>query len=164
MERRKVPAPMTQEQLEWITEQNQKAAEKATRRTMRRALVGYLILTFGVLAMYLNGQHVGGAERDAIVQSGRVVSVDGCNRDFGDAERFLALLQRLKRANEASFKAGNITPQAHDAAIQFYNKEIARAERSVPDCRKAAKVVTSDPDADLKKIVPLYDPRLHGRG
>lgn len=163
---------MTPDQLAWITEQNEYHAKRATRRTLKAAFVGYLILFAGVLGMYLNGQHVGNEERQAIVASGRTVSVDGCNRDFRDKEDFIDLLTRLKQANSDAFK--RLPPplkadaqQRYEDSQDFYNDEIKTASAERPDCRKAAEVVTSDPNADVAKIVPLYPtptPTPKGKG
>lgn len=155
-DRRKNPPTLTEEQLRFFANENRRTARKATHKTLRGALVGYLILIVGVIAMYENGQQVSENERDAVVKSGRVVAVEGCNRDFEQQARIIKLLQRLKAANNEQFKRGKISAQQHDTAIKFYAAEIARASDALPDCRRAESILTSNPDADLTRIRPLY--------
>lgn len=113
------------------------------RSKVRGALVGYVILVAGVFGMYYNGQHVSGAEHDAVVRSSTAVAIDGCNRDFAQQEHFIDLLRRLRHGSQAAYKAGNVTPEQYALAQKFYASEIARAWSELPDCRKV--VVTDAP-------------------
>ena len=140
--------PMTEDQLDFMSKQSERAAHKATRRTLRSAFVGYVILIAGVLAMYQNGQHVSNGERDAIIRSGTVVSVEGCNRDFADKEQFISLLERLQSASKRSARLQHLktTDPQVKLALDFYSDEIARAKRELPDCRREQHMLTDDPE------------------
>lgn len=94
--------------------------------------------------------------RVALVASGKVALVTGCNRDFHTQGAFVDLLQRLDKATEANYRAGKSTKEARDAARAFYQPEIRKAMRLVPDCRVVENVLTADPNVPIPVIKPLY--------
>lgn len=146
---------MTEDEIiEFFASETEKAAKRASRRTLRAALVGYLVLFVGVFGMYWNGQHVSGTERQAVVDSGRVVAIAGCNRSFKANQGFRALFTRLIRVTEAQAKRGEISQYQAQQSLRFYRAE--RAKIKLPDCRQAGRILTDDPEADIRHIPPLY--------
>lgn len=153
---------MTQEQLEFFAEEAERAAEKGARRGVEQqrrrgtaAFVGLLIAVganFWLLNNSNDRQEKASTEaREAIVASGRAVSVDGCNRDYGDRVKFRNLLLRLKisaKGNPAT------TPAQKKTALEFYDKELANYP--LIDCRNARNVVTDDPNATPETPDPYY--------
>jgi hypothetical protein len=94
--------------------------------------------------------------RAALVASGQVALVTGCNRDYRTQGAFVELLERLDQANAAQFKAGKITAEARALGRNFYRLEIKQARALVPDCRVVADLLTSNPDVPIPVIKPLY--------
>lgn len=157
------PPPLTQDQLEHFAAEARRAAAKGAREGARRqarsALLGFLILFAGISYNVYDIRHSAATSRRAIVQSGRVVSVDGCNRDYRDDRRFIALLNHSVVLVKRSIKQQHLegTPQAKEA-LAFYRTEIRNATNQLPDCRKAVSVVTDDPSKPQPTIVPLHRP------
>lgn len=146
---------MTEEQLDYFSKQTATAVKKATSKTRRVALAGYLVFFVTVAAVWTAGQHNADNSRHAIVRSAKVVAVAGCNVDYRFAKNFQGLFTRLDEANKAQFDAGAITADARQRAHDFY----ARNQKTipVPDCRKAENVVSSDPDGIPPVPTPLYE-------
>lgn len=143
------PSPLTEEQIEWFATAQARAVHKGVRRALAGAFVGYVILFAGTMGVWLNGQHVGNEERSAIVDSGKAVAVDGCNRDFN---KFEGIFTRLNAASHEQYMAGVISYQARVKARTFYEGELA----ALPDCREAEKILTSDPDEQVRIPVPRF--------
>jgi len=146
--------PLSDAQIAFFAEQNRLAAERASKRTIRQALVGYLILGLGVLGMYLNGQSVSSTERAAVVDSGTAAVVAGCNRDFNGTQRLRSLLEHADDAVTAQQKAGKVTAAQAADAHDFYAAELAKIP--LPDCRKAQFVLTDDPEKPIVIPTPLH--------
>lgn len=140
--------------MQFFADLQQESSARAVARTLRRAFVGYVILFGGILAMYHNGQNTSNAEREAIVESGQVVSVAGCNRDFHTIETLRGILMSGKRIQEKQAAEGEITPEALERANAYYDTQLARLV--LPDCREAEKILTDDPDAEIAVPKPLY--------
>jgi hypothetical protein len=147
---------MTDEQLAWITEQVDRAAHKAAHRTMKGAVIGYVILFLGVLGMYFNGQSVSKKERGAVVDSGRIVSVDGCNRDYNTIQTLRDEISKSKKRTQQLVKEGTLTQAQADRAIEQTNDLLERYQ--LPDCRKAETVLTDNPEDVSKQPVPRFPP------
>src|SRR5690349_20908769 len=111
------PPGMSQEQLDYFAEETRRAAEKGaregSRKTARNGLIGFLILLAGVGFNSYDTRHQAAQASKAIVASGAVVAVDGCNRDYRDDVRFTKLLERLKAASDLSYKLGKTTQAQH---------------------------------------------------
>lgn len=151
----RVPCPiLSEEQLDWFAQTQSRTVRKAVRKTLLSAFVGYVILFTGTMGVYLNGQHVSGEERTAVVTSGNVVAVDGCNRDYDTVESLRGLLQRAQGQVAAAKDAGEITDRQAEEADAFYVDELQRLK--LPDCRRAATTLTDDPDATLPAPSPKY--------
>lgn len=148
------PTPLTEEQLAFFTEQTERAADKASKHTLKQATIGYLILFMGILMMYLNGQSTSQREREAIVESGRVVSVDGCNRDY---ETIATLRDEIEASKDRTLKLVKEGTLTEAQAMRSINETDDFLERYVlPDCRKAEEVLTSDPDQVNRVPKPKY--------
>lgn len=149
------PEGVSEDEARWYSQQRQADIRYALKHYSRRATTWFAILT---VAAILNGVYTSqqsGRGRDAIVTSGRVVSVAGCNRDYQDREKFRELLIRLKQAARASAAADpNADPERLRAALDFYNDQL-KAYPSL-DCRASAKVITDDPTKLPKTPEPCF--------
>lgn len=141
------PQGMTAEQLEFFTEQTKRAVRKATRRDRAVNRVAYVILAIGLVVAIAIPAREQANQREAMVQSGNAVAVEGCNRDFVDRQNFRATIARLRRAARDSK-----TPNPE--AIAFYTAVLA--VNPPLDCRDAQKLLTDDPDARIPTIPPYY--------
>jgi hypothetical protein len=170
-ERREKPPGMTKEQLDYFTEQTVKAVEKGTRNGVRhyrnRAVIGFLILLLGLVAVrWADNERANeavkdrvataNAQRAAIVKSGNVVAVDGCNGRFRDRVEIRSVLQSSKDFLAREYKKGNITEARFKESSAFYDERLSGLP--LPDCRKAANILTTDPN----KVLPVPDPLYPG--
>jgi hypothetical protein len=146
--------PMTREQLDWVEQQVRHAADKAARRTQRRALVGFLILLVGIAAAFYTNSQTAGESRRAIVDTGRIVSVSGCNRDYEDRVAVRKVLEASKNFTKNAYERLNLTPEELEIRLEFYDDQLA--DLPLPDCRKASKVVSDDPTKVPAMPEPLY--------
>lgn len=167
-----LPDGITPDEARWYSQQRQQdidiAVERTSKHLMRRALVGFLILFVGLLiAFYVNQQQYGIskdqyaanrktaiAQRQAIVDSGRAVSVDGCNRDFNTITKLRGILITSKDFAKSAYKEGSISRDRYSRSIKFYDDQLA--ELRLPDCRKAKTVVNQDPKTPVRIPVPRY--------
>jgi hypothetical protein len=125
------------------------------------ALLAFLILTIGI-AFAVNSVYQNSiadkkeilAARAAIVQSGRSVTVVGCNRDFKTITALRTVLQASQEVQRASFERGEITRQRFEEASTFNKEQILNL--ILPDCREAITAVTSNPDATVGIPEPLH--------
>lgn len=148
------PAPLTEEQLHWIEQQTIAAAEKAGKYVWKRAIWGFVVFVVALILVAGYNNHQNTVSRDAIVQSGQAVAVDGCNRDYQDRVQFRGLLERLKEASKVSYQSGRTTKDQYDTAVDFYDDQLKKF--ALPDCRDAENLLTSDPNKDLPVIKPYY--------
>ena len=148
------PSGMTVEQLDYFTEQTQRAVKKATRRDRAVSRIAYIVLTVGLMVSLFIASHERAKAQDAVVESGRAVAVEGCNRDFEDRMRFRSLLKRLRAASEQAAKEGRTTEEQRQQAVAFYDQELKRF--GLPDCRKSQDLLTSNPDKSIPDIAPYY--------
>ncbi len=155
-ERRSPPPGMTQEQLDYFTEQTVKAVEKGTKRGVKHyrnnALIGFALLVIGLFYVV----HLADESREAIVKSGRVVSVSGCNRDYHSLTALRGTLMASKKFTINAGKQGVISPAEVAVRVKFYDDQLENLK--LPDCRIAAKVVTDDPTKIGDVPVPLHPP------
>lgn len=153
--------PFEPEQIVWLEESRRDSVRRAVKRFRNAALVGYLVLTVGVVVAFQNNHNEstqrraqGVAQRDAIVKSGSAVAVDGCNRDFKTITGLRAVLMDAKTFQRNQLKQGHITPQQYATAKSYYNTQLGRLV--LPDCRRAASVITQNPDKPVPAPVPLH--------
>jgi hypothetical protein len=130
-------------------------------RYRRQALIGYLILVAGVVVAFAqnhsesNARRVQGVSaRHAVVQSGRAVAVEGCNRDFESTKSLRGVLVASQAASAQSFKRGEITKQRYEQSQAFFKTQLEKLP--LPDCRKVLRVVTDDPNKTTRIPVPSH--------
>lgn len=152
------PMPLSPEQLDWFTEQTERAADKAahraTRIISRSATLGFLILLLGIIYVFHTSNAQNSDGRDAIVSSGRTVAVDGCNRDYQDRVQFIELLLRGEQAVIVAHKAGTTSNAQYAQGIAFYERQLK--EYPLLDCRKAESVITADPEKASQPPEPFW--------
>lgn len=158
--------PTLDERLDTIEEVRKLAAAeaKATARAenakqRRNAIIGYVILLVAVVGVFFVSQKDATDARDAIVTSGKVVSVEGCNSDFETIEKVRGVFTRAIVSAKRQERAGVTDEVQRDAAIAYYEQQLA--EFTLPDCRKTEKIITDDPRK--AKYPPPY-PRYEGDG
>lgn len=139
--------------------------ESRVRRYRHQALTGFLVLLVGLaIQQYITRQDALTA-RDAVQKSsqqananleksGSAVAVDGCNRDFTTIQQLRAVLIAGRATARANFAEGSVGPVQHQRAEDFYRKQLS--ELKLPDCRRAADVITANNTEDLKVPDPLY--------
>lgn len=150
-------AGLTEDQLAFFTEQTRRAVSKALWRYAKPVILTYCALIVGlVLAFHANAvtarhqREQSSAQRTALVDSGRAVAVDGCNRDFRDKDDFRGVLIRLRAATTLSRTQ---TPEQKAAALSFYDKTLSK--QAYPNCGAARSIITSDPNAPIVVPRPL---------
>lgn len=120
-------------------------AKHALRSYRNSAIVGFLILAIGQgVSTYTNNERLDG-QRQAVVDSGNVVTIAGCNRDFKTA---LGQRQAFYRQPEQPSQ-----PKLTEAE----KDRIIKALTPLPDCRHAQDAVTDNPDQTKKPPRPLYE-------
>ena len=127
----------------------------------RASLAAYLILVaFTIFAFARQEQIIAAnkensfAARRALVTSGNIVSVDGCNRDFKSRVEIRKVLQASKTFQKGALKRGDITRAQYVTTRAFYDQRLK--ELPLPDCRKSANILTASPDKKLSLPKPLY--------
>lgn len=155
-DRRAEPQPLTEEQMAFFTAQTERAVHKAVRRTRNGAVAGFLILLVGLGAAFRAQAHDQQVARDAIVKSGTVVAVDGCNGRFHDRQSLRSLFERLQDAVKEQAKQKHIPESNPEVqfALKFYRDELHRLP--LPDCRPTAKILTDSPFPPVKIPAPLH--------
>ncbi len=146
--------PLTEAQLGLVETETRRAVKRALKTQRRRTMGAFLLLLVGLMLVVGLQQHDDSEAREAIVRSGTIVAVDGCNRDFRNDMRLRRSFQRLKDASTASFEAGRVDFDRYAAAQEFYDREISFLDG--PDCRRAASIITSDLDQLRRPVRPLY--------
>lgn len=134
----------------------------------RQALVGYLFLLIGVSVALINQHDTSTAQhnetlarraqatdqRHAIVQSGRTVAVEGCNRDFKTITGLRGILISSQSILKQNYKNGLMNRKQYTQATGFYDDQLKKL--ALPDCRIAREVVTDNPDMTTQIPVPLH--------
>lgn len=160
-----LPEGITPEEARWYSQQRQQDIDAAVRRSAshvtHRATIGFLILLVGLLIAFKVGSNYNAdrvkeasANRNAIVTSGRVVSVAGCNRDFKTISSLRGILIRAQTSVRLQRKADILSEKQYQRAVSYYQK--ALDEVRLPDCRAAESVVTDDPTKARPIPEPLY--------
>lgn len=155
-------APMTPEQLQFFTDQTQRAVRLATKRVTRRASAGFLILLLGLGGQYYVGQQdlvhrrdIAQKQRAAIVTTGNAVAVTGCNRDFVSTKALRGLLTSALAQTKDARKRGDITEIQYTRAQTFYSKQLSLLV--LPDCRPVTHLVSADPNKPIAVPTPLHE-------
>jgi predicted negative regulator of RcsB-dependent stress response len=158
--------------LETLAEEVRKVSEKhseavATRvlaRFRRSAVVGFVILALGLIGGQYQGfeqqshdraarTKAANAQRKAIVESGNIVAVEGCNLNFRAIQGTRGVLEDAKVSLEKNRK--KLTDEQYRQAIAFYNDELDN-KLKLPDCRAAGHILTTDPAKVGTPELPLY--------
>lgn len=156
-------AELDRRRREWIDERESRLKEHGTdwsrrhiRAYTRRATIGFLILLAGVGgAFYTQGKDRKESNR-AIVQSGRVISVSGCNRDYVTVNRLRNVLKRSLDFQRAALQRGDITLDQFSRAQEYFVEQLDGLPQV--DCRPSASLITDNPE-DLPDIPkPLHPP------
>lgn len=140
-------------------------AREALNAYRRNAVIGFLILLVGLgVVLWQGAEHADDARQDiaaasedsdkAIVQSGRAVSVAGCNRDFHTNQRLRGLIASSRGDIDRYVAEGTLTPAQGKRAKQRINEQIK--SYPLPDCRKAETILTSKPGKTTEVPEPLY--------
>jgi hypothetical protein len=155
------PPGVTDEEIEFYSNERQTDIRRALKHFRNQALIGYLILLFGLLFVWQTFQHdqgerrkVAQAQRETIVRSGRAISVDGCNRDFRSTLKLRAVFIAAKQQTKAQHDQGAISDARYARTVKFYNDQLK--EIVLPDCRKAREVVSQDPNRVVNIPRPLH--------
>lgn len=162
-DRRKTPQPLTEEQLKWVAEQTERAAAKAAhqaaldagRNERRHNRWAFLILLIGILVVFHLGNRASEGERQAIVDSGKAVAIDGCNRDYTEDVRIRDVFLTSQSVIQRRIDSGQSpNPKADKQAVAFYDEQLKTFK--LPDCRKAESLLTSDPDRFVPEVEPFW--------
>lgn len=160
---------MTQEEsidlIEWIEEGQHRATSKALKRYSLGALLGFLILFVGLVVVRHEDANrakeataariaVADSQRKAIVQSGTVVAVGGCNERFKDRQEVRAVLEASKAESLKAYNAGDITKERLRRSLAFYDQRLDGLP--LPDCRQSQNILTTDINAVPPVPKPLY--------
>ncbi len=132
------------------------------REYQRRAAIGFVVLVVGIGgAIYLDGQHnadqrqeiekVSNAQDRAIIHSGDVIAVSGCNRDYNTIDALRDELERQLLRVDALEKDGTLSPRLADASRQSTLELLDRYK--LPDCRRADDILTARPGKKVR--IPL---------
>jgi hypothetical protein len=156
--------PMTEEQLDYFSEQTRCAVDRALNKYMKRAMIGFLLLFIGFLynastnrAQQVDIRSQAEAARDVLIESGDVIAIDGCNRDFQTTSALRGVLLASAAFNRQNFEDGIIDRTTLDQRLRFYDDQLDRLP--LPDCRKSQGILTDDPQHNLPKPQPLYPDR-----
>lgn len=145
---------MTSEQLEFFTGQTERAVRKALRVYSRRAIIGFIVLFLAFTANVLYSNHVASSGRDAVINSGNIVAVSGCNRDYRSAQAIRGVLIASKDFTKQAIKRGSLSPSEAIDRLNFYDTQLAKLP--LPDCRQSASVLTDNPNVFRIAPHPLW--------
>lgn len=149
---------MDQELINQIHEE----AREAVRGYRNRALAAFVLIlvAYGYLFNVdqradIDRQQDAKAARAAIVESGNIVAISGCNQHFRDRQAIRAVLFASRRVQQRARKRGDTTRAQYLDSIRFYRSQLTRLR--LPDCRDTVRTLTDDPNR--KPLVvprPLY--------
>lgn len=141
---------LSDEQIDMIAFHTERAARKALRAYVRGATVAFIILLIGVGLVFYEYKQA----RKAVIQSGSVIAVDGCNRDFRTIGTLRGVLESARANQHAAFRAGEITSERLRAFDVFYDEQLRLLRQ--PDCREAMEILTDNPSGLPRVPVPLH--------
>lgn len=136
--------PFTEEQLAAMSREVQHTARKMLHIYVRNAVIGFVILLVANIYVWSTAQTLNSDAREAIVQSGRAVSVDGCNRDFQTINALRGILTAAQSERARALKRGEISPQQFQRAQEFYHQQLANLQ--LPDCEQSREILTDEKD------------------
>lgn len=144
--------PVTHKEFDEVLAASQEQTARSLKRYARSATVGFLILLAANAYVWSYSNRNNNQSRDAIVRSGKAVSISGCNRDFRSTQALRGVLKTADQLQARAIKTGEITisPKQRQIAHKFYSQQLRNLP--LPDCKAAGEVLTNDPDA--KPLVP----------
>lgn len=145
--------PLTQAQLDLIADHTDRGVRKALRKYARGATLAFLFLLACFIFAYQSGQNESDSSRRAIVDSGQVVAVSGCNRDFRSTQVLRGLITSAQKVQKSELKKGHISEAQYKVGKDFYDEQLQKIV--LPDCLLARQVLTSDPNKPLHVPTPL---------
>jgi hypothetical protein len=143
-DRRHEPQPLTEDQLKLIAAETQNAANKVLKRYRNSAIAGFLILCFAIGYVFADNASKSHDRRQAIVTSGKIVAIDGCNRDFKSTKVLRGLLRDGQAEIDKAAKKGLYSEEQLQDARDFYAKQLRAV--AYPNCKAAGTILTSDKD------------------
>src|ERR1044072_4383921 len=93
-------------------------------RWVRRAIVGYAVLFLGFLGNNLIDRQRAQDGRQALVDSSRIVVIEGCNRDFRTIQKLRGVFNRAEESIKVQHRAGLITDDQYKRGIDFYEQQL----------------------------------------
>ena len=148
------PPGVTLDQLNFFTEQTDRAVRKSLRIFSRRAVAGFIVLFVAAIGNVWFASRVSHNAREAVIKSGDAVAISGCNRDFRTIETLRVLLKTAAAASASQEKKGEISHERGAAAKQFYVSQLKALK--LPDCRKSDDILTDNPNKQVAVPEPLY--------
>lgn len=124
------------------------------RSYAKGALVGFVILLAGVGLAFREGTLRANGARDAIVRSGSVIAVDGCNRDFRSISNLRGIIDNSRTQLKSYERDGTISHEQYLRGLAEIDKQLKTYP--LPDCRKADDVLTANPNKVPEAPVPLH--------
>lgn len=123
------------------------------RNYRRNAAAAFVILTLGIIAAFAIRLDESKQRDAAIVRSGTVIAIDGCNRNYRTIRAARAAIARAALNTKRLEDGGVITPAQAEAARDQYT--YALSELRLPDCVATSKILSSDPSRPNSDPVPL---------
>lgn len=174
-DRRLNPSPLTQAQLDWVTEQTQRAAEKAATQaavdaahyTVRRAARGYILLVIVlVLVSGLYTRHAANTEREGRRQAVALTTnaaTGSCNRvnllraqsNLSDTVIFKILSESGRRERRLGQTDERATRPAHRKSAEVLTGEARKV--TITDLTNCKKAVQDPLGYDPPQASPLGD-------
>jgi hypothetical protein len=118
----------------------------------RNALIGYSVLLLGLGGNSLVDRGRATDGREALAESGNVVSVSGCNRDFRLYQKVRAVFERGLAQIEEQHEQGLTTDAQYERSRSFYMEQLTNF--ALPDCRVVSQTLTDDPEKADGKVAP----------
>lgn len=141
--------------LHFIEDSNQFISLRTFKLAVRGILLGFIILTVGGVGNLAADRERADQAREALVKSGRIVSVDACNRDFRIIQRERGVFQRSLVVITQQHDAGLTTDAQYLRSKEFYEQQLGNF--LLPDCRITNKLLTDDPEQAKQPVPrPLY--------
>lgn len=146
--------PFTKEQLDWISNEVRHSANKVLRNWVIGGTIAFVLILIGlIVAFHVDAQH-NEESRKAIVNSGRAVSVAGCNRDYDSIQKLRGIIIASRPQLKTYYEEGSLTRAQYLRALDNIQKQLK--DYPLPDCRRSLKVLTDDEDATVVIPEPKY--------
>jgi hypothetical protein len=158
--------------LAFIEDTNQYVTCRQFKVWRRGAILAFVLLAVGGIGNQYADRQRSEQARSALVKSGQIVSVDGCNRDFRITQRERAVFERSLALAKQQHDSGLTTDRQYLRSREFFEQQLS--DFALPDCRITQGLLTADPErADQPVPRPLYhgspeenvivfDPKPHG--